>query len=228
MRKTVIAILLVVAMLFVSCSPNATENKKSDGEETKEPTSEEFLTSYFASSACEWLAYEFISNKAVDSEGNVIIDKFPKVALSYYFEGTDDLTRYHITEATEVSGTLKNRYDADNVIVKFKYYVESRENKDTDYTCNHTEANVKTGFVAFSLKESYTETETTYSTIKLNFNPSYKDGDLPSLDSAEMTTFKNISYTTDTTGKTTGGSVEGVQLSDTEWAKVDAVINAAG
>jgi PBP1b-binding outer membrane lipoprotein LpoB len=27
MRKTAIAILLVIAMLFVSCSPNATENK---------------------------------------------------------------------------------------------------------------------------------------------------------------------------------------------------------
>lgn len=227
MRKTVIAILLVIAMLFVSCSPNATENKKSDGEETKEPTAEEFLASYFASSACERLAYEFISNKAADSEGNVIMDKVPKVALSNYFESNDNLTRYHITEATEASGTLKNRYDADNVIVKFKYYVESREDKEAGYTCNHTEADVKTGFVAFSLKESDTETETTYSTIKLNFNP-YKDRDLPSLDSAEMTTFKNISYTTDKTGKTTGGSVEGVQLSDTEWAKVDAVINAVG
>ena len=219
MRKTVIALLLVFAMLMVSCKPENT---------VKEPTADEFLSSLYAAIVCEGLIYDpIVHEKAIDSDGNIIKDKVAAVALTNYLEDSEGLNRYHVTEITEVSGKVKSRYEAEDVVIRFKYYAESRENKQTEFKCNHTAENEKTGVLAFSFKATETESETTYTNIKLNFNP-YKDVSMPSVTSAETTSFKSISYTFDKTeGKLAdSASVEGVKLNDTEWAKVDPVINA--
>ena len=233
MRKTVIAILLVIAMLFVSCSPNATENKtpadggeSSGGAESKEPTAEEFFASFYAAVASEEFTYYLYQEKSYDSEGNVDKDKVSAIWTSNFFEDDTCLNRYTVTEITEASGTVKGRYEADNVIVKFKYYVESRETSTSDWPKTHT-GEEKTGGVALSFKYEETESGWAYSNIKLSYVPT-RDGSLPALDNAEATSYKSISVTCGSDGKATSASVDGVQLSDTEWAKVDAVINAVG
>ena len=217
MRKTVIALLLVFAMLMVSCKPENT---------VKEPTADEFLSSLYVVISCDSLTENLY--KSLDSDGNIDKTKIGLVTVSDVFEDEEGLHRYTVTEITNATGTVKSEDEAENIVISFKYYVDSRESRQASWPTTH-EGEAETGVLAFSYKEADTSEGRAYSNLKLNFNP-YKDGFAPSLKSEETTSFKAISFTFDKTREklADSASVEGVKLNDTEWAKVDPVINAAG
>ena len=210
MRKTVIALLLVIAMLFVSCKPENT---------VKEPTAEEFLPSLYAKGICMDLLD--ILNKAKDDSGKIDTTKInvddSDASMSYVFQNIDELSRYHVTEVTSVTGTVKSEKEAENVVISFKYYRETRT-EGGEWPTTH-EGEASEGVVAFSITEEITGTEYNYSNIRLNFNP-YKDGYTPSLNSAETKVFKSISFVSSDGDKLDSASVEGVKLNDAELEKV--------
>lgn len=215
MRKIFIALLLVIAMVMVSCKPAEAE--------VKEPTADDFFTSFYAADACGDLTSNLFKSKGED--GNIDTSIVSTYSMSSVLEDSATLTRYHVTEVTEVTGTVKSEYEAENVVIRFKYCVETKENKSSEYKCNHNEENTKSGVIAFSYKKEQTTKEMSYSNIKLNFNP-YKDGNATSLNSEETTYFKSVTLTFGSDDKPVSSvEVDGVKLNDTEWAKVDAVIN---
>ena len=216
MRKTVIALLLVVAMLMVSCKPG--------GAEVKEPTADEFFEAYYAQEAVRYVTESLVNAK--DESGNIDKSNISLDTLTEAFTDASGLKRYSVTEVTEVTGNAKSKDEAENVVISFKYYTVSRTSKTTDWPDVSTYTNEpSTGVLAFSFKRNTETTEWTYKNIKLNFNP-YKDGNTPSLNSTETTAFKDISITLDSeTGKVASAAVAGVKLTGSEWTKVDAVLN---
>jgi hypothetical protein len=165
----------------------------------------------------------------------VVKEEIGLVTMSDVFEDQARLNRYRVTKITSFSGTVKSEDEAENVVIEFEYYPQTRTSKTESWPEIITDVNdakyvaPSTGTLAFSYKFNKVNNggvyEYTYSS-KLNFNP-YKNGYAPTLDSAETTTFKDISITIDPNAEpsVTSASVEGVKLNDTEWAKVSAVIN---
>ncbi len=225
MRKIIIVMLIVLAMLFVSCSP---ESRKEDAK--KEPTAEEFLTSFAAwviPSDCteKWLVS---SDLGEGGKLNTTVVTADYLNEKIFEADGDALKRLYVTEILSADGTVKKDstdsvHEANGVVIKFKYYVDTRTAIGSDWPETHT-GDEKEGYLAFSYKGSQSMDTAKgvmtveISNLSLNFNPMTVE-DVPSVDSSKVTAFKNISFQRNTSGYV-GASVDGVQLSQEEFNKV--------
>lgn len=242
MRKTVIALLLVIAMLFVSCSP---ESKKSEETTkpaetttpttptettTKGPTAEEFLTAYTNGIFAYDVVSDIWTSLTEGSESNLTTTAVNtdaiKEKLTTDFTDDEKQNRYNVTAITSASGGFTSAEEG-NFALAFTYDVET----STDgKTWTKTEGQTgKTGYLAGSCKITF---GSTYSdtNISLNFN-AYNLTSLPNLDTETATAYKDVSVTTSGSGESitvTAATLGGVALADSELNTISEFMRNSG
>lgn len=231
MRRFII-LLIAAAMLFVSCSPKA--------EEVKEPTAEEWLTSFYNTQFGAYVIAEGIDvekGKAVtldkDTNGEDVKDAIENFLSQYSKTGE----KYVVSSITALSGTItktENDVNLDDFKVEFEYeYQKLKEGSTSDY---EKVGDTKKGIVAGSVTtETKPGNEATYVimsmyNISLNFN--YYDvankKELPDLSSGVLLRYKAIEATLKVSAEETEPIVlkyDGVELSAAELAKVKEEIS---
>ena len=228
MRKTVIAVLLILAMLFVSCSP---ENKKAE-ETTKpadtttpaEPTAKDFLSAYLSGMYSYNIVNKLWNETKATGETALSLDNVNTDEFRNFLTGNldDETTRYTVTEITSASGTLKSSSEG-KFELEFTYDVET----STDgKTWTKTEGQTgKTGYLTGSCKiEGVESTSQSSSNASLNFNAYTVDG-LPDISARTATSYKDTKLYNSTNGFTRA-ELDGVALSDAELKKVSDFIKS--
>ena len=223
MRKTVIAVLLILAMLFVSCIP---ESKKSG--ETKPadaaPTAEDFLSAYLSGLYSCTIVKKLCEETGTTSETALSLEKVNTEVFRNFLTGNldNETTRYTVTEITSASGTLKSSSEG-KFELEFTYDVET----STDgKTWTKTEGQTgKTGYLTGSCKIEGAESESqSSSNASLNFNANTGNA-LPDISTRTATSYKDTKLYNSTNGFTRA-ELDGVALSDAELKKVSDFIKS--
>ena len=227
MRRTLIAVLLVLAMLFVSCSP---ESRKSE-ETTKpaepastSPTAQNFLSAYLSGLYSYNIVNELWKETKAEGETALSVDKVNTKEFRNFLTGNldEETTRYTVTEITSASGTLKSSGEG-KFELEFTYDVET----STDgKTWTKTEGQTgKTGYLTGSCKIEWVEsTSQSSSNASLNFN-AYTVDALPDISTRTATSYKDTKLYNSANGFTRA-ELDGVALSDAEFKKVSDFIKS--
>lgn len=225
MRKIFIALLLVISMLFVSCSP---ENKKAENTKNPEettaplaPTAENFLKLYFTYSKLSEIASDL--NGDLGSSAAFTLSSIDKDAVCKdltYGLTVNDKKRYKVTSIVDASGTFNDTRDVSNISFTFKYYEETYNDSTKEFAHDES-AKEKTGYLKFSFKIAEEATIQSVAGIACNFELPTRDAyfnELPDVSKSSVTDYGSFSFIY-TDGNLSGLTVNGEKLSDADFSK---------
>ena len=220
MRKTIIAVLLILAMLFVSCSPESKKaeetTKPADTTTPTEPTAQDFLSAYLSGLYSYNIVYELWKETKAEGETALSLDKVNTKGFRDFLNGNldDETTRYTVTEITSASGTLKSSSEGSFALV-FKYTTDTKSENSSDW---QTVAE-SVGYLTGSCRMAWENSSQYCSNASLNFN-AYTVDALPGISIQTATSYKNTKL------YSTGAELDGVALSDAEFKKVSDFIKS--
>ena len=236
MRRFII-VLIAAAMLFVSCSPKA--------EEVKEPTAEEWLTSFNNTQFGAYVIAKEINvekGKAVtldkDTHGEDVKGAIGKFLSQYSKTGE----KYVVSSITALSGTItktenaieENDVNLDDFKVEFEYeYQKLKEGSTSDYEkVGDTKKGIIAGSVTTETKPGNEATSVIMSMYNISLNFNYYDvankKELPDLSSGELLRYKAIEATLKVSTEGIEPIIlkyDGVELRAAELAKVKEEIS---
>ena len=228
MRRTLIAVLLVLAMLFVSCSA---ESRKSE-ETTKpaepaatSPTARDFLSAYLSGLYSYNIVNELWKETKTEGETALSLDNVNTEVFRNFLTGNldEETTRYTVTEITSASGTLKSSGEGSFALV-FKYTTDTKTGNASDWQTGTERVGYLTGSCKMTWDTTSSNPSQSSSNASLNFN-AYTVDALPDISTRTATSYKNTKLYNSANGFTRA-ELDGVALSDAELKKVSDFIKS--
>ncbi len=220
MHKTVITLLLIVAVFCVSCSPESKDTAPA-------PTAENFLKMYFTCTRANDISSKIEKDLGKDGQNKFTLETIDKEKIC------SDLTaclttsssknlkkRFCVTSVTEAGGTFISEADVSNISFTFKYYEEAQKTQDGEFV-REQGAEEKTGYIRFSYKKTVANSTISVTDFACNFEVATRDAyfnSLPDVSKSDMVKAGDFSVVFKD-AEITGLSMNGVALSDEEVKK---------